>query len=502
MIPLNKVFLSKTNYCKAIQCPKSLWLKKYKWEEAVQTASPMLFENGKRVGVLAQDIFGKEHDDVVYDKISIMTRKTDRFLQNRPNIITEASFIHDNNFCMVDILKNDEDGVEIYEVKSSTKITDIYIDDASFQYFILNGLGLNVKKVSIIYINNEYVREGDLDIEKLFIIEDITGLVLKKQDEIRENVELINKFMAVHGIRKEPDIPLGLHCYNPYHCDFWQYCTRNLPEPNVFDVTGNMTKKEKFEKYAQGKITFEDLLDENLTSAQLEQIDFEVNDRKPKIVKQAISEFMDSLEYPLYFIDYETIMSPIPELDNTRPYQVLPFQYSLHILEDENAKLEHKEFLADIDDEDFVRHFAESMVDNLSGNGSVIVYNKSFESGRVNKELARMYPDLEEKIEKINANMIDLMQPFKQRQYYTRQMKGSYSLKQVLPALYPDSPELDYSNLSGVRDGEEASEAFIHLKGKSPEKQEKIKEELREYCKLDTYAMVKIYEKFRQVLRE
>lgn len=498
---MNKVFLSKTNYCKAIQCPKSLWLKKYKWKEAVQTASPLIFENGKKVGVLAWDLFGKEHDDIEYDKISIMIRKTNQYLQNRPNIITEASFIYDNNFCMVDILKNDEDGVEIYEVKSSTKITDIYLDDASFQYYVLNGLGMNVKKVCIIYINKDYVKEGELDVDKLFIVEDITPTVLEKQNEITENVELINKFMAAHGIRNEPDIPLGMHCYDPYHCDFWQYCTRELPQPNVFDMKGNMTNKTKFEKYAEGKITFEDLMDEDLTPVQLEQIEFELNDKETKIEKEAIREVIDSLEYPLYFIDYETYMTPIPEVENTTPYQILPFQYSLHIQKEKGAEVEHREFLADTDDEDFVRHFADSMVGDIPENGSVIVYNKSFESG-VNNKLAEMYPDLREDIERINGNMVDFMVPFKQRQYYTKEMKGSYSLKYVLPALYPDSPELDYSNLSGVHDGQEASEAFCSLRDKSPEQQETTRNELLEYCKLDTLAMVKIYEKFLDIIGE
>lgn len=496
---MNKVFLSKTSYCKAIQCPKSLWLKKYKKDEAVQTASQLLFDNGKKVGILAQDLFGKEHDDIIFDRISIMTRKTKQFLQNKPNIITEASFIYDNNFCMVDILKNDEDGVEIYEVKSSTKINDIYLDDVSFQYYILSNSGLNVKKVCIIYINNEYVRGKQLDINELFITEDITGQVLEKQDEIRENIDLINKFMAAHRSFNEPDIPLGMHCYKPYHCDFWQYCTRNLPQPNIFDVKGNISKEKQFEKYAECKVSFEDLLNEDLTEAQLEQIDFEVNDKKPTIEKEAIKEIINSLKYPLYFLDYETYNTPIPVVENTRPYQKMPFQYSLHIIRKEGGDVEHMQFLADCDDEEFIRHFADSLVGNIREEGSVIVYNKAFESS-VNNEIAEMYPDLKEEMERINANMIDFMLPFRQRNYYAKEMRGSYSIKEVLPALYPDDYELNYENLSLVHEGEEASEAFATLKDKSREEEEKVREALLAYCKLDTYGLVKIYEKFREVI--
>ena len=211
---------------------------------------------------------------------------------------------------------------------------------------------------------------------------------------------------------------------------------------------------------------------------------------------------MDDLKYPLYFIDYETYMEAIPEIEKTRPYQQLPFQYSLHVLKDANGEYEHKEFLADINDKEFIRHFAESMISNLSENGSVVVYNQPFEGTRVNKELARMYPDLEDEILRINNNMVDFMVPFRSKQYYTKEMQGSYSLKYVLPALYQDDTELNYNTLSTVHDGGEASEAFLNMKDKSPEKQEEIRQGLLEYCKLDTYALVKIYEKFKEVIEE
>lgn len=355
--------------------------------------------------------------------------------------------------------------MEIYEVKSSTKVTDIYLDDVSFQYYVLSNLGFNVKKACIVYINNQYVRGKELDLDELFNIEDVTSIAIEKQEEIRNNVVNINKFMNEHDKDNEPDISIGKQCSNPYACDFWEYCTQNLESSE-------------------------------LTSQTSEQ------NIEPIINREEIKKLMDDLKYPLYFIDYETYMEVIPEIEKTRPYQQLPFQYSLHILKDEDGDYEHKEFLADINDKDFIRHFAESMISNLSENGSVIVYNQTFEGTFVNKELARMYPDLEEEILRINDNMVDFMVPFRSKQYYTKEMQGSYSLKAVLPALYPDDPELNYSNLTSVHDGGEASEAFISLKNKSPEKQEEIRQGLLEYCKLDTYALVKIYEKFKEVIEK
>lgn len=467
---MNKIFLSKSSYCNCIQCEKILWLNKYNPKPPVES-NESVFETGKKVGELAKGLFG-DYEDIPYDKnISERIEKTSQLLQDKPNIITEASFSYDNNFCSVDILKNDVDGVEIYEVKSSTQIKDIYIDDASFQYFVLSNLGLTVKKVGIVYINNEYIRGKELDIEQLFNIEDITNLTCQKQDEIRNNIEFINKFMQTHTKDNEPHKEIGKHCFDPYSCTFWDYCTKDLEKPNVFDISG-MFKSKKFEKYYEGKISFNDLEHENLNPKYLEQIDFELNNKKPKIEKEAIQNVLDYLKYPLYFIDYETCQYAIPEFEQTKPYQQIPFQYSLHIIQEKGAPIEHKEFLADAGDKNIIRNFAESMIKDLPENGSVIVYNKAFEATR-NKEIGDMFPDLKAEMERINNNMVDLMIPFKDRNYYTKEMKGSYSIKYVLPALYPDNPELDYSQLSLIHKGDEASQAFLSLKEKHQKNKEK-----------------------------
>lgn len=498
---MNKIHLSKSKYCKSIQCNKILWMDKYKSEVAIPTSRDSVLKNGTEVGELARNLFG-DYTNIEFNKdLNIMVAETRKLLKNKPNIITEASFNYDNNFCSVDILKNNLDGMEIYEVKSSTEVQDIYLDDASYQYFVLSNLGLNVKKVCIVYINNQYIRGKKLEIEKLFNIEDITDIAKSKQDEIRKNIEITNKYMNEHDKNNEPKEDIGMKCLKPYKCEFWEYCTRNLPRPNVFDIGGGMHNSKKFEKYYEGKISFKDLQNEDLNPKFLEQIDFELNNLKPKIEKEAIKELMDSLKYPLYFIDYETYQLAIPEIEGTRPYQQLLFQYSLHIIKEKGAPIEHKEFLAEIDDSDYIRHFAESMIKDMPENGSVIIYNKSFEPAR-NNEIARMYPDLKDEMDRINSNIVDFLEPFKQRKYYTKEMHGSASIKAVLPALYPDDPELDYHNLPVVHNGGEASEAFLNLKNKSKKEQKEIRHGLLVYCELDTLAMVKLWEKFKEIIGE
>ena len=326
---------------------------------------------------------------------------------------------------------------------------------------------------------------------KLTGSEDVTSDCIEKQDGISDNIA---RFRQSNGHSQDID----RHCFEPYPCAFWEYCTRNLPKPNVFDIRGMQTRT-KLKKYREGKISFEDLKNEKINPKYLEQIDFELAGRSPKINKSAIKDILDTLTSPLYFIDYETCQYAVPEFAGTKPYQQIPFQYSLHIIAEEGSSMEHREFLAQPDDEDMIRTFAERMIGDMPENGSVIVYNKAFESSR-NREIGEMYPDLADEMERINSNIVDLMVPFKNRDYYMREMKGSYSIKYVLPALYPDDSQLNYANLPVVHNGGEASQAFLSLKDKIPSEQKKIREGLLRYCELDTLAMVKIWEKFLEVV--
>lgn len=501
---MNKVHLSKSKYCKVVQCEKIIWLNKHKPECKVAKNNDAIFKTGKEVGEIAKGLFG-DYENVAYDKnLTTMIEKTTELLQNKPNVITEASFSYDNNFCSVDILKNDCDGVEIYEVKSSTSLErhPIYRDDVAYQYYVLSNLGLNVKKASLVLINNKYKREGELDIHKLFRFEDLTLDSRKKQADIKDNIDRINELMELHDEDNEPEKDIGTYCFSPYHCDLWQYCTRDLPKPNVFDLNGKYIKNTtKFKKYHENKISFNDLEHEKLNAKSMEQIDFKLHDKTPKIEKEKIKEFLDSLKYPLYFIDYESFNPAIPKYEKTKPYQQIPFQYSLHIIRHEGAQPEHMEFLAQADDDDLIRHFTESMTQALPEDGSVIVYYESFEKSIVNEKLAEMYPEFKNDIKRINSNIVDMIKPFKDRNYYVKEMEGSASLKKVLPALYPNEPNLDYNKLDLVHDGFEASNAFLSLRDKAPEEQEPIRNALLEYCKLDTLAMVKIWEKFKEAIK-
>ena len=486
--------LSKSKYCNAFQCMKMLWLYQNKPEEAEELDNEAVFTNGNLVGQKAKGLFG-DYIDIEYNpNLSQMIEDTKKAInENKNAIITEASFLYDHNFCSVDILKKKDNSYEIYEVKSSTEVKDIYLEDASFQYYVLTKLGYPVKKVSIVHINSDYVRGKELELDKLFTIVDITDTAKDKLPLVEEMIEEIDDYMKQ---TEEPNDSIGIHCVKPYDCPFFAYCTRDLEKPNVFDIRG-LNDKIKFDYYQNGIYKYQDLLKENLKENYKEQIDFELNNREDKIQKEEIRDFLDTLSYPLYFLDFETFQQVIPLYEGIRPYMQIPFQYSLHYIETENGKLLHKEFLAE-PGKDPRRSLAEQLVKDIPKDVCTLAYNMTFEK-TVIKNLAELYPDLSDHLLNIRENMKDLMVPFQKRQYYTKDMHGSYSIKYVLPALYPDDPSLNYHNLEEVHNGSEAMNAFANMESLTEEEQQKLRHNLLKYCELDTYAMVKIYEKIKKI---
>lgn len=486
--------LSKSKYCEGIKCKKILWLNKYKSEVKEDLNNESILENGTKVGLIAKYLFGNYIDIEFNEDLSKMLEDTQKVINNNNNaVITEASFNYNNNFCSVDILIKRNNDYEIYEVKSSTEVKDIYIDDISYQRYVLNNLGYNIIKTSIVYINSDYVRYGELELDKLFNIEDVTNITLSKQKEIEENITLINEYMLQV---EEPSIEIGMNCHEPYPCPYFKYCTKHLPEQNVFNIR-RMKMQTKLQLYKDNKYTYEALLKEKINDKYKQQIEFELYNKDPIINKEAIKSFLDNLSYPLYFLDFETYQQPIPLYDGISPYMQIPFQYSLHYIEKENSPLKHKEFLAE-PNIDPRRLLAERLVMDIPKDSCVLAYNMMFEK-MVIRNLANLYPDLSVHLMNIYNNIQDLMIVFQKRDYYTKEMYGSYSIKYVLPALFPNDPELDYHNLDLIHNGGEASSSYANLNDYRKEEQEKIKQSLLKYCELDTYAMVKIWQKLKEL---
>lgn len=489
------MYLSKSKYCNGYQCKKILWLDKYKQEVKEEVSNESVLDNGTEVGELARGLLGPYINIEFNESLNEMIKDTRKVLEEHSSCnITEASFDYNGNFCSVDILKKENNKYSIYEVKSSTEVKDIYLEDASYQYYVLTSLGYDVEKVYIVHINNKYVRKGNLDIKKLFKIEDITSTAKEKRQEVEKTIKDINKYMES---KEEPQEKIGMQCSTPYDCPFFAYCTKDLEKPNVFDIR-NMKMASKLKLYNNNMISFKELLkDGTIGWKYLEQIDYELNDKEPKIEIDKINEFLDTLTYPLYFLDFETFQQAIPKYDDISPYEQIPFQYSLHYLLNETDQLQHKEFLAQagIDPR---RSLAEQLVKDIPEDVCTLAYNMRFEKMVIYK-LASLYPDLRDHLMNIHKNMKDLMVPFRDRNFYTKEMQGSYSIKYVLPALFPNDPSLNYHNLEEVHNGSEAMNAYANMGNLTKEEQESLRNNLLKYCGLDTYAMVKIYEKLEEV---
>ena len=485
--------LSKSSYCRGIQCKKMLWLEKNKPKEKQEQNNDRVLEQGNDIHEVARYLFGS-HINIEYrENLSQMIEDTMNTIDSYKDvIITEASFTYKNNFCSVDILKKNNNTYEMYEVKSSTELKDIYINDASYQYYVLTNLGLKVTKVCLVHINSNYTRIGDLDLEQLFIKQDITKEVKDLQETVEKNIKEINEYVEL----KEQSKDIDENCFKPYPCPFFKYCTKHLPEKNVF-VLPKLQTRTKLKLYNEGIYDYKDLLNTNISDSYKQVIEYELYDKEDYIDKEAIKEFLNTLTEPLYFLDFETFQMPIPLYDYVSPYEQIPFQYSLHYID---KKLKHKEFLAEsgIDPR---RSLAEQLVKDIPKDVTTLAYNMGFEKGVI-KKLSNLFPDLKDHLLNIHDNIKDLMIPFQQKKYYSKDMHGSYSIKYVLPALFPNDPSLNYKNLDLIHNGGEAMASFQDLINKSKEEQTYIRERLLRYCELDTYAMVKIYEKLKEVIEK
>jgi len=487
--------LSKSSYIKGLQCEKHLYLYKYHYNEMDELTEMQkaIFKRGTNVGVLAQELFpGGEvaatGDPPNYEKA---LRKTEELIQNGAKIIYEAAFQFEQVLSIADIFVRENESWKVYEVKSSTSVSETYLNDVALQYYVISNLGVIIKDFSIIYINNQYIRHGELNLKELFTIESVLELILPIQKSVKENVRRFKKVLSQRSI---PDIDIGEHCYNPYICGFFNYCRKHIPEDSIFDFSG-MHLNKKYDLYREGIIKLDDVPDSYpLNKNNKLQLDV-YKSGKPVIDRDGINNFLDDLTYPLYFMDFETFQPAVPLFDNSKPYQQIPFQYSVHFKEKKGGELKHFEFIGDSGIDPRIKFIEGLLKDTNHNDGDIVVYNKAFEITRL-KEIARDFPQYSERIDKLIYRIKDLMIPFQKKYYYTADMKGFYSIKAVLPALVP---ELSYSELQ-INEGGLASIAYESLQTETDLMLiAEIKQQLLEYCKLDTLAMVKILEKLENM---
>jgi len=486
--------LSKSTFMMGLQCSKRLWLYKNRPElrPEISESQQMVFTKGTNTGLLAQQLFpgGKDATPVDYFSYPAAIRQTHDWVSNGETIIYEPAFQYDRVMAALDILVNKKGKWYAYEVKASTEVKEQFITDAALQYYVITNAGLPIADIYIIHLNRDYVRQGALDLHQLFTIVSIKKEVMALQPGIQNWIAENKKILA---LKNEPVKDIGSHCSDPYECEFMGHCWSHIPNVSVFNLT-RLKSDKKFELYYSGILELHQLPQSySLTASQELQVKAHL-ESYIHTEPDNIRDWLGQLKYPLFFMDFETFMPAVPLYNNSRPYQQIPFQFSVHQQNSVNAPITHSAFLGE-PETDPREEFLVQLIAATKGKGSVLVYNKAFECTRL-KELQDLFPQYAQDIDKILSRIIDLMEPFQKKWYYTPQMNGSYSIKAVLPAMVP---ELSYDELE-IGEGATAMAAFEGLLNINDEaEKQKIRNALLEYCKLDTEAMVRILDRFNQI---
>lgn len=476
--------ITKSKYVEYILCNRRFVLNETHPEKSeVSEFQRLIALEGIEVGEVGRSYFG---DYVLVDSRD-KVKQTQDYLNQGYKLIAEASFLYKDLFCAVDLLKVDDDGVEIYEIKSASEMDDKYDDDVSFQTYVLKKLGYNVKHSYVLHINKDYVLDDKLELKQLF-----KKVEIDIKDDVEDNLNEIRNIL-----NKQSVFNPNKNCKD---CPYYNYCFEVLPKNNVFQLSGI---KKPFEYYNKGIITFDDYftkVKDNsgiLHDKILEQIDHELNNRPLKVDKDKLNKFMDTLEYPLYYLDFETITYPIPKFKGYKTNHKMLVQYSLHIKESKDKELIHKEYLL-TEDYDNKEEVAKRLINDLGEKGSIIVYNKSFESNII-KKLSELTPMYKQQLLDLIERIVDLEIPFKTRAVYNRKMVGKSSIKKVLPAMCPEY-ENAYKDLKLVHNGIDAMTLYNKMINSVGEEKEEIVTGLLEYCGLDTMAMVAILEQLYKLI--
>ncbi len=492
--------LSKTDYLVYRECKKNAWLRKNNPEIYFQfelsAFEKMIIQAGNTVEIVARGLFSS--GVLIEGRDKEAQAQTLEHIKKGQSVLFQAIFEKDGFLAAIDILEfNPEtNGYSIYEVKSTNEIDEkIHYYDLAFQVNLLRKCGLNVEKINLLHLNKEYVRIGSLDTESLFVIEDITEIIESLLEEVEIEME-----GALNYISQE-SLPEGF-CICVYkgrsnHCTCFAILNPEIPEYSVHDIARIGSSKKKLEELVDSRIFNVHEVPPHIKLSTIQQNQVDAHKSEQVLLnKEMITKELQSLQFPLHFIDYETLLCAIPRFNRFSPNQQVPFQYSLHILNTPDDDPQQFDFLhTELDDPS--NPFVASLRENIGDKGSVIVWNKPFECGR-NKELATRVPEMREFLDSLNDRVYDLMDIFKKQYYVHKGFRGSTSIKKVLPVLVPS---LTYKEL-GIQDGGSASEIWNKYTTEDLNENERMKivQDLKEYCGMDTYAMYAIWKELLKLV--
>ena len=473
-------YLTKSKYLSGLQCHKRLWYEENHPERASATskALQMTFNQGKEVGERARDLFPK---GILISTISPVksAEQTQIAIRNGASCIFEASFVFENTRVRCDILQKDGDSWNLIEVKMSTSVKEEHLADLAIQKYVLTGCGIPISKTHLMHINNKCAYP---DLSDLFIIEDVTDRVDLLMSDVPNTIEALKTILDDDV---EPNVLIGEQCDEPYPCPFKAYCWEAVPEKSIFTIPRlSWQKKDALIEESIFRIS-KIPTDFSLTDRQQAYVNY-ISDGRPETDKEAIKGKLSDLEYPIHFFDFETDNPAIPRFQEVRPYQQVPFQYSCHTWQSDGTVTHHEYLHTDTTDPRLP--LIESLLNDISDVGSVVVYYASFERN-ILESLADFSPEYAVRLQSIQARLWDQLVIFRNH-YKHPDFEGSNSLKSVLPVLVPS---LRYDDLD-VQDGREAQAVWsLMLDSKSEKERETMIRDLKAYCTLDTLAMVEIH---------
>jgi predicted RecB family nuclease len=487
--------LTKSKYLAGLQCPKRVWLqcRRPKLATPPDAATRALFAMGTEVGMRAHRLFpgGVLVREGPAHHARAVRRTRDLLADAAAPAIFEAAFEHAGVRVRVDVLERLGDArVGLREVKSSTQLKAEHVEDLAVQRFVLEGSGLEVESAELVHVNREYVRgEGEIDWAHFFARAKCDEEV---EDALVELPDRVDAMASVIAQRDPPRVEPGPHCGRPYACEFWAHCTRRRPSDWIFFLP--RLRPTRFEDLRHsGYERIRDIPSRvGLTPLQTRVRDVVCSGRP--FVSEGLGGALRELEGAAWFLDFETMNPAIPPYAGTRPFELIPFQWSLHRL-DSDGQLEHREFLAD-GRSDPRRALAESLLDALAADEAPIAVYSSYERTQLGA-LARRFADLAEPLGHIAGRLVDLL-PIVRAHVYHAEFRGSFSLKAVAPAL---ACGFGYGELGEVREGGAASAAFARIAcGQTqPDEEAQLRRDLLAYCAHDTLALVELYGALRKL---
>ena len=482
-------FLTKSKFLAGMQCKKRLWLQIHRKDliPPISDTDKYRLETGNLVGQLACQTYpeGVRADSAAGDMVLAAERSQALVEDESIPVLFEPTFILDNLAMRADIMiRNEDDRWDLHEVKSSTGEKEEHLYDVWFQHHLLKNKGIPVDQYGLTYLNGDYIFDGvDHDLDQLFVFKDFSDKLPGLDEDL---IPALNMFKQVLSQEEAPEIEMSKHCKD---CEFFDHCSVNKPKYWIYYLP--RINEAKWEKLTEMGI--EDIGDipEDFPLSPTQQVVRDATANGTVFNSPGLGEALGEMQYPLYFLDFESFNEAIPRYAGCKPYQQMVFQWSCHIINDDGT-MEHQEFLHK-SDSDPRKAFIESMLACVGTKGSIVHY-APFEKARLN-ELAQASPEYADQIAAVVERLYDLCGVIS-KHYYDPEFKGSFSIKKVLPVLVP---ELSYEGME-IGEGGTASVKYLEMVNPqtAPETKKKIGTALLAYCKLDTLAMVRIWEELKK----